>query len=584
MFGITNDRVHVTLAKNVRATKVPRFLLNALKKEGIDHVFLVPGYMIRPFFSHFSKAKIKPIVAAKEDGAAYMADGYGRARQNFGVCMGIGGPGITNMTTPISAAYGDRSRVFVIAGSIKAGWSADGAFQDSSETGVSDVDIMNHMTAYAELLPDKNKLPSFLKEAFIQMSGVENLPVFLSLPRDMQEEKIRKSYTPQLKTEPPRVVDAIAARHVIELLKNNSHIAILAGNGSVRSQAEKEIAEFAKQYHIPVVTTLRAKGAISEEHDMSLGVFGMAGSLWANNLLFGSRKLKIPKPQVLLVLGATLNEANTLGWSKKFTPTKEMINVDINPNNTRGKEFTEHFVMGDVKTFISWLHDDKQKQEFHAELMQSKLKREKWTKHICKTPPYHDVGARTEDSIPIHPARVIAELRNAAKDKNTMLVVDSGAHTFFTGHHWKSFGPNQFFLLTTTGPMGYGIPMGIGAKLACEKKPCICVVGDGSMLMGGMELFVAVRYKIPLVIVVINNSAYGNVRLYASKYEKTLTEIPGQNWADFAKSLGALAERIEDPDKLLESFERALERAPKSKKPYLLDVVCSSKPRTPNTG
>lgn len=555
-------------------------MLKALKKEGIDHVFLIPGYMIRPFFGHFSKAKITPIVAAKEDGAAYMADGYGRARQRFGVCMGIGGPGITNMATPISAAYGDRSRLFVIAGSIKAGWSADGAFQDSSETGVHDVDIMNHMTAYAELLPDKNKINSFLKEAFIQMSGVENLPVFLSLPRDMQEEKIRKSYTPQLKKEPPRIVDTVAAQRVIELLKNNSRIVMLAGNGAVWSQAEEEIKRFAEQYHIPVVTTLRAKGAISEEHELSFGVFGMAGSMWANSVIFGSKNLKVPKPEVLLVLGATLNEANTLGWSKKFIPTKEMVCVDINPNNTRGKEYDEHFVTGDVKTFLSWLQADKQKQEFHEKLMQSKAKREEWASRIKKTSYYYQEHTRTSNARPIHPARVIAELRNAAKDKNTMLVVDSGAHTFFTGHHWKSFGPNQFFVLSTTGPMGYGIPMGIGAKLACEQKPCICVVGDGSMLMGGMELFVAVRYKIPLVVVVINNSAYGNVYLYASKEERELTKIPQQDWAAFAKSLGALAERIEDPNELSKSFERAL----KSKKPYLIDVICHFKYPTPNTG
>ncbi|MGI0063248.1 MAG: thiamine pyrophosphate-binding protein [Nitrosopumilaceae archaeon] len=559
---------------------VSLFLLKALKKEGIDHVFLVPGFMIRPFFNHFSKVGIEPIVAAKEDGAAYMADGYGRIRQSFGVCMGIGGPGVTNMATPISAAYSDRSRVFAIAGSIEAGWSADGAFQDSSETGVHDVDIMNFMTAYAELLPDKNKINSFLKEAFIQMGGVENLPVFLSLPRNMLDEKISLSYTPQMKNEPPRIVDTVTAKKVIESLKNNSGIVMLVGNGSVWSQADEKIKEFAEQYHIPVVTTLRAKGAISEEHEMSFGVFGMGGSVWANHVIFGSEDLGVPRPELLLVLGATLNETNTLGWSEKFAPTKELVCVDINPNNTRGKEYNEHFVMGDVKTFLSWLLEDEQKQDFHENLMQSKTKRQEWTNQIKKSSYYYQEIDRSSNAQPINPARVIAELRNAAKDTNTILVVDSGAHTFFTGHHWKSFGPNQFLLLSTTGPMGYGIPMGIGAKKACEQRPCICVVGDGSMLMGGMELFVAVRYEVPLVVVVINNSGYGNVFINAKEEaERELAKLPDQDWAAFAKSLGALAERIEDPKDLAKSFERAL----KSKKPYLIDVVCDLKYCTPNT-
>ena len=264
---------------------VSLFLLKALKQEGIDHAFLVPGAMIDPFLGDYVKAGIRPIIAAKEDGAAYMSDGYGRARQYFGLCMGIGGPGITNMVTAISAAYEDRSSILVIAGSIKFKWEGKGTFQDSSSTGVDDIPIMRPITEYAEVLPRVDKAESFLKKAITAMRGVENRPAFLSVPLDIQQEPLSASYTPLHLKEPGRVIDYTSVQKVPELLVNSTRIVILAGNGSVWSQAHTEIENFAEEYNIPVVTTMRAKGAISEDNHMSFGVFGIGGSLQANKKL-----------------------------------------------------------------------------------------------------------------------------------------------------------------------------------------------------------------------------------------------------------------------------------------------------------
>jgi acetolactate synthase-1/2/3 large subunit len=181
----------------------------------------------------------------------------------------------------------------------------------------------------------------------------------------------------------------------------------------------------------------------------------------------------------------------------------------------------------------------------------------------------------------MHPARVIAELRRAAP-RNSVLVVDSGAHTFFTGHNWASYAPNEFLFLSTTGPMGYGVAMGIGAKLARPDQPCVCVVGDGSLLMHGMEIHTAVRYNVPLVIVVINNSALGNVYLRARKAGPAATqlaEIPTQNWANFARSLGADGVVVEQPSQLAAAFKQAFA----ANKPFLIDARCDRNCNTPNT-
>ena len=581
---------------NENKDNVALFILKALKEECIHHIFFVPGFVIDPFLPNLSKADIRPIVAAHEGGAAYMADGYSRASQNFGVCMGIGGPGITNMVTAVSAAYGDRSRVLIIGGRISSDWEAKGVFQDSSTIGIDDIAIMRSITKFAATVPSSDVIDRFLRKAIRAIRDVESLPVFLSIPEDVQKAECEKFRYVSPHSEPYRIVDTNAAMKVPKLLAEATRIAIFAGNGIIGSnknnpkkdngstKASEYLQKFAEKYNIPVVTTMHAKGAIPEGSYMSFGVFGFGGSLRANKVILGAQNPCILKTEVLLVLGAALNENNTFIHHDKFPPSKHLILVDINPRINRDMEYDHTFVMADVLAFLEWM--EKNSGLYHDKLMGSKAERKEWTDAIKKTEEYDTPNYRKSSKKPIHPARAIADLRDVAP-RHSVLVVDSGAHTFFTGHHWKSYGPNEFLFLSTTGPMGYGIAVGIGAQLARPKKPCICVVGDGSMLMHGMELRTAVKEKIPLIVVVINNGALGNVYLRFQKAkQKEAAELakiePRQDWASFAKSLGAEAIRVEEPNKLVEVYAMAFKHAEKNAGPFLVDVICNNEFCTPN--
>lgn len=564
------------------------FILKALKQEGIDHIFLVPGFVIDPFLPSYSKAGITPIVAAHEGGAAFMADGYGRASQNFGVCMGVGGPGVTNMLTAISAAYEDRSSVLVIAGKIPSEWQGRGTFQDSTSTGVDDISLMRNVTGFAEVVPKEGELGSYLKKAIRVIRG-KSLPAFLSIPSDFLQREIVLVYRPlhMGSVESPRIIDTHNVRRVPILLAKSTRIAMMLGNGAVRSKATREIQDFVSKYNIPVITTMRAKGAISESHPMSFGVFGEGGSLQAERIVMGSAEdHSLGKAEVLLVLGATLNENNTHRWAPEFQPKKNLVRVDINPSSVRGREYDECLVMGDVKTFLIWLNENN--KNYDSKLKNSKADRKRWTDAIRKTQYYHPKAGNESGSIPIHPGRVIFELRNVAP-RNSVLVVDSGAHTFFAGHNWKCYAPNEFLLLSNTGPMGYGIAMGIGAKLARPTQPCICLVGDGSMLMHGMELHTAVRFRIPLLVVVINNGVLGNVYLRVRKFNNqaatALSEIiPVHDWTKFAHALGARGTAVDTPSKLHQVYQSGLKHISRtSGTPFLIDVRCDPDCETPNT-
>jgi acetolactate synthase-1/2/3 large subunit len=557
---------------------VARYLLRAIRDEGVEHAFLVIGYKIAPFLSQFDEAKVTPVVACHEAGAVYMADGYARATKNFGVAMGIGGPGVTNMVTAVAAAYSDRSQVLILAGYIPFTLEGQGAFQDSSSTAIEDRDLMAPMTAFAEVIPSKELTGSFMHKAVKAMKGVENRPAFLSVPRDLQLANLPYNYTPVNSVQSPRILDADAAANTPELLSHATRIAILAGNGAVWSNAGDEIAAFASEYQTPVVTTLRAKGAIDEDHPLAMGVFGAAGSLWSNHVVMGSATTGTGA-ELLIVLGATLNEHNTHGWMDAFTPSRALIRVDINPNTVIGREYQQLFIMGDARTFMQWLKTHR--AQYDAALKSTAPARKSWLEAIRAT-PYHDTEAdRTCDAVPMHPARVITEMRNAAP-KDTVVTVDSGAHTYFTGHNWKSHHPNEFLLLATTAPMGAAVPMAIGAKIARPAQPHCAVAGDGCVLMHGMEIHTAVRYKLPLVIVVINNSALGNnylAALHQSAEALRLTEIPTVDWTAFATSLGADGVVVNDPADLPAAFNRAFA----ANGPFVVDARCDPKYPTPNT-
>jgi acetolactate synthase I/II/III large subunit len=575
---------------------VALYILNALKQEGIDHIFLVPGYNIDPFVENYAKATIHAVVAAHEGGAAYMADGYARARQGFGVCMGLGGPGITNMVTAIAAAYADRSPVLVMSGSLPAEWSGDGTFQDSSSTGIDDCDIMRPITVWAQRVPsvykeeppksgsyqpDYGRVQDFLQKAMMAMGRLENRPVFLSVPFEVLNGKYDARYTPRWSNEPARIIDQSAVKKIPRILKKATRIAILAGNGCVRSHASRALQEFAEEFSIPVVTTLRAKGVISEdpnESPMSFGFFGNSGTLQANKVVMGSPE--IPQAEVLIVLGATLNEGNTYAWGKDFPPSMSLVRVDTNPNIVTGKNYDETLVVGDVREFLDWLNDHV--ELFGEDLRASKPERQAWLKTIRETPYYDLLETRTLNTIPIHPAKVVTKLREIAP-RNTVLVVDSGAHSYHVPHHWTSYAPNEFLILTNTGPMGYGIALGIGAKLARPHQPCVAIVGDGSILMHGMELQTAVRYKIPLIVVVINNSALGNVYLRAidQKWPEEaveLVKIPQLRCVDLARSFGADGVVVDHPDQLIDAFQQAFA----SQVPFVVDIHCCKDCPVPN--
>lgn len=558
------------------------FVLGALKQEGISHVFMVPGGLIDDFYKEFEGADVTAIVAAHEGGAGFMADGYARASGRFGVCLCIGGPGAANMVAALANAYADESPILAIAGEVQTDWEGRGSFQDGSGTGMNDVALMRPVTVFAQEVPAISLLPHHLHVALRTMVGDAPRPVFLSLPQDLQTKPVSETYRPlqYSPAKPPRVLDRQAAAGARALLNKGPRIAILAGNGCVRSGATEELLRLADACGIPVASTLRAKGVFPEDHPMSLGVFGYGGTRHSTLALTPDDDVPPPaqpadfKADVLVILGSSLSQRDTMSWSPDLPAVTVQVDLDV-------CEFGHDYavtgsVVGDAREFVRWMLED---GEMRSALAASRPQRDAWTKRVRAMPRLYDVANTLSDAVPIHPARAVADLRKVAP-RDCVMLVDSGAHRVFGGHYWQSHAPNAYLTATAMAPMGWAIPAAIGAKLARPDRPCVVVTGDGCMLMHGIEIQTAAHHGLAIVYVIINNGALGNVYLRARKmgsYAKKLSILRIHDWVQFARSLGADGVTVEKPGDLVAAFEQAF----RSGGTFVVDVRCDRDAETP---
>ena len=544
----------------MQATK---YIIDALCSQGLTHCFIDLGGLNDNFMPPLSETEgLRTIVAAFEGGAAYMADGYARASRKLGVCLGIGGPGILNMVTALTAAKADRSAVLAISGEVPRNWEGMGGFQDASGAGIDDIDVLRRVTGVSLSTSSPTVVPHHLRHA-ITKALTERVPVHLSVPVDVQKAEITDSWQPV----PPslsnaRFVDEAALQSVIDLLNQseNQKIAILAGPGVYHADASEALRVFSERFDIPVATTLSGKGLIADDHPLSLGVFGYGGSRWAIDAI------RADELETLVIIGSGLSQRDTMQWDPKMLPSKALIHIDALPlliGRTWASDIPVVSNAGEALQRLSAIEG--------KGLEAGRAARRAFIAGIRQQGPRrYRTEDTTSDASPMHPARVVTELRKSLP-RDGVLCVDSGAHRAWFAEYWDVYEPNTHFSLTNLGPMGGAIPLGIGVKLARPEHPLMVATGDGCMLMHGMEVHTAAREKIPMVIALMNNGSYGNIYYRAAKMgpgPEQLTNITGVDWVGFAKSMGAEAETIVDPSEIA----GAVERACSASGPYLLDL------------
>jgi acetolactate synthase-1/2/3 large subunit len=475
--------------------------LHYLRAEGARVVFGVPGGLLHPFFSAVERdPAFRLIVARHECGAAFMADGFARVGGPLAVCAGTSGPGATNLLTGVAVAYSDGVPMLVVTGQAPSHSLGKGAAQETPPEDIDIVAMFKPITKYSTMIPGPARLAHHLRRALrLALTGRPG-PVHLNVPVDFWDRPAVEdwfepaTYRPAYELFDRRAVNAASRR-----LLGARHPVILVGSGAATASAAEHVRSLAELLPARVATTPRAKGVFPEDHPLSLGVMGIAGHAAARTVLLSD------EVDVLLTVGASLNETTTLNWHPDFRPSEALIQIDISADRIARNYPVDVALVGDAQTIAIELI-----YHIHRLLRDGDVPASVW-----RAAPEIDHGHGFYDSpelrqsmaLPITPQRWRVELGEHLPP-DAIVFSDIGGHMLFNVHDLCIRDGQRFMLNLGFGSMGHGTAAPMGAALAGD-RPIVAIIGDACFAMQGMELLTAVEYDIPVVWIVENNQMHG---------------------------------------------------------------------------
>ncbi len=503
----------------------------------------------------FDLGSPRPVLAKHEQGAAFMADGYARVSGKLGVCCATTGPGAINLMTGVASAYADSIPMLVLTAQIATGAFAKGAVQESTSHGVDIVEMFKPITKMSTMLVSSEKMPDMIRLAIRTAMTGRRGPVHLNLPADLVKRLVKAHVVPPAHYHASaapfdREAVKLAARRLLKAKRPG----LLLGSGVNLSRAHAEARAIAERLSIPVATSPKAKGAFPEDHVLSMGVLGFAGSPRADAYFMGG------EVDVLLVVGSSLGEFSTHTWDAKLQPSSALIHIDIDPKEI-GKNYpTAIGIVGDAKASLKELGFQIEREirwlEQFSPPSPDSIREFKERHPRCLKPEL-----LLSDAVPIKPQRLIHEMRQWLPE-DTLLFVDIGNCIAWSVHYFPITVPGSFQLNLGMASMGHAVAAAVGAKLAAPERPVVAFVGDAAFAMNGMEIHTAVDHSVPVVWVVANNGCHGMVyhgeraqfggKFVSSKFRKPL------DIAAIAEGMGALALRAEKPEDLPKAFKTAL--------------------------
>ncbi|RMH42519.1 MAG: thiamine pyrophosphate-binding protein [Deltaproteobacteria bacterium] len=494
----------VAVTEAQRPSRVVDLVLRYLKAEGVRVVYGIPGGLLHTFFEAVEADPDLALVVAKhEEGAAFMADGYARTSGRLAVCAGTSGPGATNLLTGVSVAFADGVPMMVITGQAASHALGKGAAQETTREDIDVVAMFRPVTKYSTMVPTADVMPHHLRRALrLALSGRPG-PVHLNVPIDLWRQPAPDEtwFDPSTYRPKTDLFDRRAVQDAAEALQSAARPVILAGSGTAVAGAAEHLATLAEMFPARVATTPRAKGLFPEDHPLSLGVLGFAGHAAARKTIIVDDDV-----DVLVTVGASLNETTTYNWHPGLMPTRALIQVDIDVDRI-GRNYPVTIpVVGDARTILTELV-----YHTHRLIREGRRPASTW----ADAPPvprgedrFLDRDLRASDAIPLTPQRWRRELSDALPE-DAIVFSDIGGHMLFNIHHLTIRGRQRFVLNLGFGSMGHGTVAPIGAAMAHPGRPVVAIVGDACFTMNGMELLTALEYDVPVVWVIENNNMHG---------------------------------------------------------------------------
>lgn len=578
-------------------------ILGYLEQLGVEYVFGVPGGAIEPLYNAQARSERRggprPVVARHECGAAFMADGYARETGRLGVCCATTGPGATNMLTGIASALQDNVPVLVLTAQTPLRTFGRGAVQESSCTEINTVELLRHCTKYSSLVSHVDQLERKLVAAIMLASQSPKGPVHLSIPLDLMRAPVpsmKPRFDVHACVQEPRPVSEEGVQQLLGRLLASHRPVFVIGDGCGRGATE--IVRAAERLSAPFVATPQGKGLVNARHPLYRGVFGLAGHETAYaTLADGSVDL-------VVAAGTRFDEIASRCWDEKHLLTERLVHVDGNARNFLFSPMAQLHVYGDIQQVFQRLGGQLERalgtgarcQELvvgaemsldapPGEMTRSRPQYASGTASLEAVNPnfslLHDPQECLDASAPIKPQWLMRELSRRFPP-GTRFLADIG-NSFLWAIHYLHPQPEPGGEQTIPpaglvrfsmgfSSMGWAVGGAIGTALGCPGIPVVSIVGDGSMLMVGQELTVAVAHEVPVIFVVLNDAALGTVKhgQRMAGAERVGFELPPVNFCQMARAQGAAAYRISTPEDL---DVLDIEAICAHRGPTLLDVI-----------
>ena len=523
-------------------------ILEYLDQLDVEFIFGVPGGAIEPLYNALArsekKGKIKAIVARHECGAAFMADGYHRETGKLGVVCSTTGPGATNLITGVACASVDKIPMLVITAQTALPKFGKRALQDSSETAIDTVGIFRNCTKFNSLISHEQQLESKLISGLMEAVQSPKGPVHISIPSDIlrmpyghNKPNVHVNYLMHKTSLEDRVAVDKLMEHILEVDK----VVLFIGHGCGR--AYNEIVEFAELINAPFVSGPMGKRWVNEKHPLYYGVYGYAGHESARRLF------ENPEIELVLAFGTSITEMG-LGALSDEVLAKKFVHIDSSVESFSRSPMAKLHVCGHLDGVLKQLINQVSKHSWQRTWQGLELECDK-----NKLGGYIDLLDQEtcfSNEKPIKPQRLMGYLTHNLPE-DTRIFIDTGNIWAWATHYLTTAANNGLYRISMGfGSMAWSIGATIGSCFASPTKPHICLVGDGAWLMSSHEIGVAVQHELPIVFIVLNDSAYGMI-----KYGQELSNAESIGWklneVDFsalAKAQGANGIIIDDPKQL----------------------------------
>ena len=527
-------------------------LIRALELEGVDVLFGLPGGAILPVYDPIIDSSIRHILVRHEQGAGHMAEGYAHATGRPGVAMVTSGPGATNIVTPLCDAHLDSVPMVVITGQVPYAAIGTDAFQECDTTGIT-----QSVTKHNFLVSDAQDIPRTIKEAFHIATTGRPGPVLVDIPKDIVDPDSPRStleWTDDVEMDlpgysPQADVDPVAIAAAADLIRAAERPVLYVGGGILKARAAEALKELAELTGIHVVTTLMARGAFPDSHDLCLGMPGMHGNFTAVTAMQES--------DLLIALGARFDDRIT-GRLDGFAQGAKIIHVDIDAAELGKVRRPDVAILGDCRVAIEALVADLASNGVGG------ADRGAWRSRVSgwqERFPLSYEQAQAGDAL--KPQMVIERLRDATPD-DTIVTSGVGQHQMWASQYWSFEYPYTWINSGGLGTMGFSIPAAIGAKAGCPDKMVWAVDGDGCFQMTAQELVTATVEKIPIKVALLNNSYLGMVRqwqemFYDERYSEVSLSKDVPDYKGWAESMGCVAMRVDSPEEVDAAIAKANE-------------------------